>query len=106
MKKIIYLIFFSFCVLMATSFIRIITIKDGVDDCMVEYVMSNKSWWYMYKLDDHKYHIDSEQIDWLEEIGISRWCLMIPYTKQFSFMAVSNSFYCSVVSLIMQNEKV
>lgn len=85
---------------MWTSFVRIITIEQWENDCMLEYVLSDKKSGYLYELEEHKYHIDSEKNNYLKEVWISRWCLVIPYDKQFSFMAFSNSFYCSVVTLI------
>lgn len=101
MKKVIYWIFFTLCILMATSFVKIITLESWVDDCMLDYVMSHEKWWYIYKIDTNKYHIDTQNYQGLEQIWVSRWCLMLPYNKWYSFMAVSNSIYCSVVSLIM-----
>lgn len=100
MKKIIFWIFLSICVILAAIFVRIIFADPWNTDCMIEYVMSDEKKWYMYKIDNNMYHIDSKKFEWVQIIGITRWCMMIPYEKKFTFMAFSNTLYCWVVTII------
>ena len=100
MKKIIFWTFLAICVVIASVFIRIITVDVWDTDCMIQYVLSDEKYWYMYKIDEHMYHIDTQDYNWLEKIWESRWCIMLPYKKEFSFMAMSNTLYCSVVSVM------
>lgn len=100
MRKIFVGIFLFFSVSLASIFVRIIFIEAWENDCMIEYVLSDEKAWYMYKLDTNMYHIDTKRYEWMEIIGITRWCMMLPYDKKFSFMAFSNTLYCWVVTII------
>jgi hypothetical protein len=101
MNKIIFWTFLVLCVIISSVFIRIITIKNWYNDCMIQYVLSDKKSWYIYKLDSFKYHIDTENYNYFEKVWISNWCLMATYNSKLSFIALTNSVYCSIVSVIV-----
>ena len=100
MKKIIYWTFFIFCVIISVALVKIITVESGTNDCMIEYIKSEKWNWYIYKIWKNMYHIDTEQYPGLKQVWIANWCLMVTYDKKLSFMALSNTLYCWVASIV------
>jgi hypothetical protein len=101
MNKIIFGIFFSLCVMISSVFLRIITIENWDNDCMIQYVLSDQKSWYIYKLDSFRYHIDTENYNFFEQVWVSNGCLMATYDSKLYFVAIANSVYCSIVSIIV-----
>jgi hypothetical protein len=101
MNRIIFWIFFVICIVISSVFLRIITLEKWNNDCMISYVLSDKKSWYIYKLDSFKYHIDTENYSSLEQIWVSNGCLMTTYDSKFSFIALTNSVYCGIVTMIV-----
>lgn len=98
MKKIIKLILISLLpLLIFISIVRAYTLDENINDCMLTYDKTKK--WYLYKLDDYKYHIDNKKLSYLDLIWYSDWCSMI-WDSKYSYMLISNSIYCSVINII------
>jgi hypothetical protein len=101
MSKVIFGIFLILCSIISSIFLRIITIENWKNDCMIQYILSNQKSWYIYKLDSFKYHIDTEDYDFIEKIWVSKGCSMITYDSKMYFVAITNSIYCSIVSIVV-----
>jgi len=96
MKIINLLLILSIPLLILTSIIRIYTIESWYNDCMLEY---DKIQWYIYKIDDYKYHIDNKKLNHLELIWYSKWCFLY-WNNKYALMFLSNSIYCSVTRFL------
>jgi hypothetical protein len=101
MNRIIIWTFLVLCTIISSVFARIILLDKWVNDCMIDYVMSNQKYWYIYRIGTLKYHIDTENISNMEKIGVSNWCIMVNDDKKISFVAIANTFYCWIVSIMV-----
>ena len=93
---IILLSIFIIPLIIIISCIKLLYIEKWYNDCMLEY---NKQNWYIYKIDDFKYHIDNKKQNHLELIWYSKWCYMYGDNK-YSLIFLFNSIYCSVTRFI------
>ena len=90
-----YAIVFVFSLLSTISIAKLVTLKEGENDCMRVYVQSGKNEAFVYVLESNvkRTHIDTEVLA-APVIGKAKGCIVIVNDNYYSSLV--NSSYCWV----------